>query len=144
MAEVIFYGMAGCPANAKQKQQLTAAGHTLVERDLATAELTADDLRAFFGDKDVDAWFNRRAAAVKSGAVNPENLDESAALSAMLADRDLIRRPLIQAGDRREAGFDPTTLHGWIGLTSGESCDDKHARGQCDHGHQHFVKAPAA
>ena len=29
MAEVIFYGMAGCPANARQKQQLTAAGHTL-------------------------------------------------------------------------------------------------------------------
>lgn len=144
MAEVIFYGMAGCPANAKQKQQLTAAGHTLVERDLATADLTAADLRAFFGDKDVNAWFNRRAAAVKSGAVNPDGFDETAALSAMLADRDLIRRPLIQVGDRREAGFDPTTLHGWIGLTSGESCDDKHARGQCDHGHQHFVKAPAA
>ncbi len=144
MAKVIIYGMAGCPANAKQKQQLTAAGHTLVERDLATADLTAADLRAFFGDKDVDAWFNRRAAAVKSGAVNPDALDETAALSAMLADRELIRRPLIQSGDRREAGFDPTTLHGWIGLTSGESCDDKHARGQCDHGHQHFVKAPAA
>lgn len=144
MAEVIFYGMAGCPANAKQKQQLAAAGHTLVERDLATADLTAADLRAFFGDKDVDAWFNRRAAAVKSGTVKPETLAESAALAAMLADRDLIRRPLIQVGDRREAGFDPATLHGWIGLTSGESCDDKHARGQCDHGHQHFVKAPAA
>ncbi|ANC91664.1 nitrogen fixation protein NifO [Azospirillum humicireducens] len=144
MAEVIFYGMAGCPANAKQKQQLIAAGHTLVERDLATAELTAADLRAFFGDKDVDAWFNRRATAVKSGAVNPDALDDSAALSAMLSDRELIRRPLIQSGERREAGFDPTTLHGWIGLTSGESCDDKHARGQCDHGHQHFVKAPAA
>ena len=144
MAKVIIYGMAGCPANAKQKQQLTAAGHTLVERDLATADLTAADLRAFFGDKDVDARFNRRAAAVKSGAVNPDALDETAALSAMLADRELIRRPLIQSGDRREAGFDPTTLHGWIGLTSGESCDDKHARGQCDHGHQHFVKAPAA
>ncbi|MGA1856198.1 ArsC/Spx/MgsR family protein [Azospirillum sp. 11R-A] len=144
MAEVIFYGLAGCPANARQKQQLAAAGHRLVDRDLATAELTAAELRAFFGDKEVDAWFNRRAAAVKSGTVMPDALDESAALAAMLTDRDLIRRPLIQVGDRREAGFDPTTLHAWIGLTSGESCDDKHARGQCDHGHQHFVKAPAA
>ncbi len=144
MAEVIFYGMAGCPANARQRQQLTAAGHTLVERDVATADLTAADLRAFFGDKEIDAWFNRRAAAVKSGALTPDTLDEPTALAAMLADRDLIRRPLIQVGDRREAGFDPTTLHGWIGLTSGESCDDKHARGQCDHGHQHFVKAPTA
>ncbi|WP_042695516.1 ArsC/Spx/MgsR family protein, partial [Azospirillum sp. B506] len=123
MAEVIFYGLAGCPANAKQKQQLAAAGHTLVDRDLATAELTPADLRAFFGDKEVDAWFNRRAAAVKSGAIKPDALDEEAALAALLADRELIRRPLIQVGDRREAGFDPTTLHAWIGLTSGESCD---------------------
>lgn len=144
MADVIFYGLTGCPANAKQKQQLLAAGHTLTERDLATADLTADELRAFFGDKDPGQWFNRRAAAVKSGAVKPDDLDEAGALAALLADRELIRRPLIQSGERRESGFDPNTLHGWIGLTSAESCDDKHARGQCDHGHQHFVKAPAA
>ncbi|MCG5243270.1 ArsC/Spx/MgsR family protein [Azospirillum doebereinerae] len=144
MAEVIFYGLAGCTANAKQKQQLTAAGHSLIERDLATASFTAEDLRAFFGDKEVEQWFNRRAAAVKTGAVKPDELDEAGALTLLLADRELIRRPLIQSGDRREAGFDPTTLHGWIGLTSAESCDDKHARGQCDHGHQHFVKPPVA
>ena len=144
MAEVVYYGLAGCTANAKQKQQLQAAGHYLIERDLATASFTAEELRAFFGDKEVDQWFNRRAAAVKSGAIKPDELDEEAALSALLADRDLIRRPLLQSGGRSEAGFDPTTLHVWIGLTSAESCDDKHARGQCDHGHQHFVKPPAA
>ncbi|MBP2227559.1 ArsC/Spx/MgsR family protein [Azospirillum agricola] len=144
MADVIFYGLADCPANAKQKQQLLAAGHSLTERDLATAPLTAAELRAFFGDKEPDQWFNRRAAAIKSGAVKPAALDEAGALAALLADRDLIRRPLIQSGERREAGFDPNTLHAWIGLTSAESCDDKHARGQCDHGHQHFVKPPVA
>lgn len=144
MAEVIFYGLAGCTANAKQKRQLTAAGHSLTERDLATAELTAEELRAFFGDRDIDQWFNRRAAAVRNGSVKPDALDESGALAALLADRDLIRRPLIQSGDRREAGFDPATLHAWIGLTSEESCDDKHARGQCDHGHHHVVKPPVA
>ncbi|RJF83910.1 nitrogen fixation protein NifO [Azospirillum cavernae] len=144
MAEVIFYGLTGCTANAKQRLQLQAAGHSLIERDLATAPLSAAELRAFFGDKEVGAWFNRRAVAVKSGAVTPDDLDEAAALAAMLADRDLIRRPLLESGDRREAGFDPATLHAWIGLTSQESCDDKHARGQCDHGHQHFVKPPVA
>ncbi len=144
MADVIFYGLTGCPANAKQKQQLTAAGHSLTERDLATAPLTADELRAFFGDKELDQWFNRRAPSIKSGAVKPDELDEAGALAAMLADRELIRRPLIQSGDRRESGFDPNTLHAWIGLTSEESCDDKHARGQCDHGHQTFVKPPVA
>lgn len=144
MVEVIFYGMKDCPANARQKQQLQSAGHKLVERDLATEPLTADTLRSFFGGKDVEQWFNRRAAAIRNGSVKPDALDAAGALAAMLADRDLIRRPLLEAEGQREAGFDPNLLNGWIGLTAGESCDSKHSRGQCDHGHQHFVKPPAA
>lgn len=141
MADVIFFGMPTCPANAKQKQQLKAAGHAVSERDLAQELLTRDTLRAFFGDRPVEDWFNRRAAAVKQGAVDPATIGADAALDAMLGDRELIRRPLIQVGDRREAGFDPNTLHAWIGLApSGEACDDKHARGVCDHGHHHFPK----
>jgi nitrogenase-associated protein len=141
MADVIFYGLAGCTANAKQKLQLEAAGHTLVERDLAAEPFTAEDLRTFFGDRPVEEWFNRRAAAVKSGNVKPDELDEASALAALLADRDLIRRPLLQVGTERNAGFDPNALHAWIGLTAvGGTCDDKHARGVCDHGHHHFPK----
>lgn len=141
MTEVIFYGLSGCTANAKQKLQLQAAGHTLVERDLATESFTADTLRSFFEDRPVEEWFNRRAAAVKSGSVKPDALGEAEALGLLLADRDLIRRPLLQVGADRKAGFDPNALNAWIGLTaSGESCDDKHSRGVCDHGHHHFPK----
>ncbi len=141
MADVIFLGMAGCTANAKQKQQLAAAGHRLVERDLAAEPLTPDTLRSFFGDRPVEEWFNRRAAAVKGGRVQPDSLDEAEALDLLLAERDLIRRPLLQVGEERRAGFDPNALHAWIGLSpSAESCDDKHARGQCDHGHHHMPR----
>ncbi len=142
MADVVFYGFADCPANAKQKAKLAAAGHTVAERDLAAAPFTADSLRPFFGARPVEDWFNRRAAAVKGGAVDPGALDEAAALAAMLADRELIRRPLIEAGDRKEAGFDPALLEAWIGIApvGDESCDSKHARGVCDHGHHHFPK----
>ncbi|MGQ9371832.1 ArsC/Spx/MgsR family protein [Azospirillum sp. A39] len=145
MADVIFYGMADCPANARQRQQLTAAGHALTVRDLATTAWTRGTLRPWFGERPVAEWFNRRAAAVKSGAVDPAALDEAAALDAMIADPTLIRRPLIEAEGRREAGFDPVLLDGWIGLApTGESCEDKHARGVCDHGHHHMPRRPAA
>lgn len=142
MAEVVFYGLSNCSANTKQKQQLKAAGHALVEQDLAVASWTRDTLRPFFEDRPVDEWFNKRAAAVKQGAVNPEALDEAAALDAMIADPDLIRRPLLQVGEVKAAGFDPARLNALIGLApqGGESCDDKHSRGQCDHGHHHFPK----
>lgn len=138
MAEVIFYGLAECPANAKQKQQLASCGHRLEVRDLAAQAWTREMLRPFFNSRPVEEWFNRRAPAIKSGAVDPDALDEAAALDAMIADVALIRRPLIEAEGRREAGFDPNTLNAWIGLVSGESCDTKHSRGQCDHGHHHF------
>lgn len=139
MAEVIFYGLADCPANTKQRKQLEAAGHRLTVRDLAGEDWTRESLRPFFGDREVEDWFNRRAPAVKAGAVDPSALDEAGALDAMIADPELIRRPLIQVGDRREAGFDPNLLNAWIGLTAGgETCDDKHARGVCDHGHHHM------
>ncbi|WP_029006796.1 ArsC/Spx/MgsR family protein [Azospirillum halopraeferens] len=145
MAEVTFYGLADCPANAKQIRQLAAAGHTVAVRDLAAESWTRETLRPWFGDRPVEEWFNRRAPAVKSGAVDPAALDEAAALDAMIADPTLIRRPLIGAGGRREAGFDPNLLNAWIGLApTGESCDDKHARGVCDHGHHHMPSRPAA
>jgi nitrogenase-associated protein len=141
MAEVIFYGLPGDTANNKQKAQLKAAGHALDERDVATAGWTRETLRPFFEDRPVDEWFNKRAAAVKQGTIDPESVDEAAALDAMIADPELIRRPLIQVGDERAAGFDPNRLNSWIGIQPGggsESCDDKHARGQCDHGHHEF------
>jgi len=141
MAEVVFYEKPGCSANAQQKLKLQAAGHKIVTRDLTTEPLTAEMLRAFFNDRPVEQLFTRTHPAIGARTIDPSTLDEAAALAAMLEDRDLIRRPLMQVGDRCEAGFDPNLLNDWIGLTpvgDGLSCDDKHAQGRCDHGHRHF------
>lgn len=138
MAEVVFYGLPDCVANAKQKMQIEAAGHRLKVCNLATESWTRETLRPFFGERPVAEWFNRRAPAIRSGTIDPEALDEAAALDAMIADVTLIRRPLMEAEGRKECGFDPNGVNAWIGLTPGESCDSKHARGQCDHGHHHF------
>ncbi|MBS1212811.1 MAG: nitrogenase-associated protein, partial [Proteobacteria bacterium] len=45
----------------------------------------------------------------------PEVLDEPAALALMMADSLLIRRPLMQVGERREAGFDVARVQDWLG-----------------------------
>jgi arsenate reductase-like glutaredoxin family protein len=37
-------------------------------------------------------------------------------LEAMIAKPLLIRRPLMQVGDRRETGFEPALVEAWIGL----------------------------
>lgn len=116
MADVIFFEKPGCAGNARQKQLLAEAGHTVQARDLLSEPWTAASLRPFFGDRPVAEWFNRSAPAVKAGEVDPDALDEAAALALMLMTPLLIRRPLMQVGDRRDCGFEVERVDAWIGL----------------------------
>jgi nitrogenase-associated protein len=116
MAYVIFYEKPGCANNARQKQLLSSAGHSLELHDLLTEPWTGDRLRSFFGALPVAEWFNRAAPKVKSGVVDPTRLDASSALALMLEDPILIRRPLIEVDGDRRVGFDPVAIDSWIGL----------------------------
>jgi nitrogenase-associated protein len=132
MAKVIFYEKPGCGNNTRQKALLAAAGHEVEARNLLTEPWTETALLSFFGDRPVAEWFNRAAPRVKSEEVVPETIDAGSALSMMRADPLLIRRPLIESGGRREAGFDQERVHAWLGLAP----PDADLEG-CPRGHQH-------
>ncbi len=116
MAHVTFWEKPGCAGNARQKVLLAASGHTLDVRNLLKEPWETERLREFFGPRPVSEWFNGSSPRVKSGEIRPEELDEAAALALMLADPLLIRRPLMESGGRRQAGFDPELVKAWIGL----------------------------
>ncbi|HEY0330016.1 MAG TPA: ArsC/Spx/MgsR family protein [Rhodopseudomonas sp.] len=116
MAKVTFYEKPGCGGNARQKALLIASGHDIEVRNLLQQPWSAATLRPFFGDKPVADWFNASSPRVKSGEVKPAESSAEAALALMVADPLLIRRPLMQVGERREAGFDQAAVDAWIGL----------------------------
>ena len=116
MATVLFWEKPGCINNARQQQWLRAAGHEVIARNLLREPWDAARLRRFFGTLPVAAWFNGSAPAIKQGLVRPDTLNEEEALRYLLADPLLIRRPLLQVGERCEAGFDPERIDAWIGL----------------------------
>lgn len=116
MTTVIFYEKPGCINNTKQKMLLQAAGHQLEVHNLLTETWAPEDLRPFFGDLPVTAWFNYTAPMIKSGEVDPKTLDEVVALALMVQYPLLIRRPLMQVDDRYSVGFDQTKIDIWIGL----------------------------
>lgn len=118
MADVIFFEKPGCAGNARQRKLLTEAGHRLEVRDLLSEPWTAETLRPFFGARPVAEWFNRAAPAVKSGVVDPDGLDEAAALALMLETPLLIRRPLMRVGEARDCGFEAERVNAWIGLSA--------------------------
>lgn len=119
MAQVIFYEKPGCVGNARQKALLIASGHEIDVRNLLAEPWTRETLRPFFGDKPIPQWFNASAPKIKAGGIDLAALDENAALALMIAEPILIRRPLIQSGDRREAGFDQAAIDSWLGLRRG-------------------------
>ncbi len=115
MATIVFYEKPGCANNARQKRLLAEAGHELIVRNLLETRWEADELRAFFGGRPVSEWFNRAAPRVKSGEIAPEALGEADAILLLLEDPLLIRRPLLQVGEWREAGFDAERIRIRVG-----------------------------
>ncbi len=125
MSHITFYEKPGCANNARQKVQLLQSGHRLTVLNLLTESWTADQLRPFFGSRPVADWFNKASPRIKSGEIDPTAMDEDQALAAMLEDPLLIRRPLLQDGNIRTAGFDSSIVQLWLGQDDGkdrESC----------------------
>lgn len=120
MATIVFFEKPGCAANARQKQQLERAGHTVVARSLLTEPWTTERLRGFFGASPVSDWFNAAAPRVKSGEIDPHRTDPETALALLLAEPLLIRRPLLEIDSLRLVGFDIQRLHALIGLETGD------------------------
>jgi nitrogenase-associated protein len=135
MAQIVFYEKPGCANNTRQKTLLAAAGHHIIARNLLTEPWTAERLLEFFGKRPVAEWFNRATPRIKSGEIVPEAFEADDALRLMLQDPLLIRRPLIEAGGRKEIGFDQEAIQAWLGLTPSNSdmerCPRKHHPSPC-------------
>lgn len=116
MAVVVFYEKPGCANNARQKQWLRDSGHEVIEQNILTHNWCASELMRFFRMLPVSQWFNLSSPRVKNGKVNPATLDSKRAISLMLADPLLIRRPLMQVNEATMVGFDCDAVDRWIGL----------------------------
>ncbi len=124
MATVIFYEKPGCGNNTKQKVWLAASGHTVLAKNLLIEKWSAERLLPFFGTLPVAQWFNPSAPRVKSGEVNPAELDARSALDLMLAEPLLIRRPLMEVEGEFRVGFDADAVRIWIGLNDAKPKGD--------------------
>jgi nitrogenase-associated protein len=101
-----FWEKPGCQGNQRQKQLLRQQGFDPRVKDLLAHPWTASELRSFFIGKPVADWFNRSAPAITSGEINPDELDGEMALSLMMLEPILIRRPLMSYGEFKQAGFE--------------------------------------
>ncbi|MGL4407987.1 MAG: ArsC/Spx/MgsR family protein [Zoogloea sp.] len=116
MAEILFFEKSGCSGNKRQKALLEAAGHRVIAHDLREVAWTPELLQSFFAGRPVADWFNHGATAIKSGEIDPFSVDAEAALALLMHNPLLIRRPLMESGGVRMAGFEAEKVNGWLGL----------------------------
>jgi nitrogenase-associated protein len=105
MTDLVFYEKPGCIGNKQQKAILLKLGIRLEVHDILSEPWTAERLRPFFGNKTIPMWFNESAPQVKSGEIDIDQLDESEALSLMVEQPILIKRPLMIYQSLKQSGF---------------------------------------
>ena len=120
MAFIVYYTKLGCMTSAKQVDLLRQSGHEVEVCDLLAHPWLPEELTSYFGDKPVPLWFNPNSPRVKSGEIDPTAYTSAEALSLMREDHLLIRRPLMESGGQRVCGFEPGTVHAWVGIVSPE------------------------
>ena len=79
-------------------------------RDLNTERLTAEELDALIGERDYKEFLNPRNELYRERNMKEHPPSRAEALRMMVAEPNLIRRPMVIAGSRIVLGFDEEAL----------------------------------
>ena len=85
-------------------------GVDLDERDYAKAPLSATELKDLFAGRDPRDYLNPRSPAFKAMGLAGKSLTVEQALTLMVKEPNLIKRPIVVAGKQIIAGFDRDRL----------------------------------
>lgn len=117
MKLILFYEKPGCATNAKQKTKLRNAGCMVITRSLLDHQMSHEELLSYLEERDVEAWFNPNAPAIKNGEIDPHDYSKEEALNLLFHNPILIRRPLISVEGRRMCGFDKNVIERILGTS---------------------------
>ncbi|MEW7983577.1 MAG: nitrogenase-associated protein [gamma proteobacterium symbiont of Phacoides pectinatus] len=136
--ELLFWQKPGCEGNRRQLKLLHQQGFKPRVLSLFEQHWTASELKSFFSGKPLTDWFNTSAPAIKCGTINLETLDEDMALLMMVNDPILIRRPLMQYGSLKQAGFVAGAVIDELQITLNpqqqlDRCPQPDGLNHCDH-----------
>lgn len=106
MTQATLYGIKNCDTMKKARAWLDAAGVPYGFHDYKTAGLDAPRLKAWVAELGWEALLNRAGTTFrKLPDAEREGIDEARAMALMLAQPSMIRRPVLDLGQRRVVGF---------------------------------------
>lgn len=92
------------------REALAQADVPIETRDIFKQPLSRDDLRRLAGDRPIGAIFSWKSPTARQKGLKPGALTDDQMLDLMIEEPRLIRRPLIEAGDRLIVGLDRAAI----------------------------------
>ena len=106
---VTMYGIKNCDTIAKARKWLEQRGISYVFHDYKTSGIDRERLAAWADEFGWEALLNRSGTTFRKLPDHArENIDRDKAIMLMIDQPTMIKRPLIDTGDRRVVGFKPT------------------------------------
>ena len=104
---ITMYGIKNCDTVKKARAWLEARGITYGFHDYKIAGIDAARLRGWAAEVGWEKLLNRAGTTFrKLPDTDKEGLNEDKAVALMLAQPSMIRRPVLDLGDRRLVGFE--------------------------------------
>jgi arsenate reductase-like glutaredoxin family protein len=86
------------------------AAELLVERDYAKRPLTVEEVKAIFGSDPIPPFLNTRHAVYKERGFAEKLPAPEELIKLIIAEPNLLRRPITRRGDTVIIGFDQASL----------------------------------
>jgi len=105
-----LYGIPNCDTVKKARTWLEVHGHAVAFHDYKKAGIDRDRLSAWIADHGWETVLNTRGTTFRALAeADRLGLDAEKAMALMLAQPSMIKRPVLDLGDRTIVGFTPAT-----------------------------------
>lgn len=105
---ITMYGIRACDTIKKARNWLEARGVVYAFHDYKAEGIDAATLARWSAELGWDKLLNRAGTTFrKLPEADREGLDEARAIALMVAQPSMIKRPLLDLGDRRLLGFKP-------------------------------------
>jgi len=115
MAFIQFFEKPGCINGEKQKRILIEAGNVLDCVNILEHPWSREELTPFVAGKPPSSIMNHTAPAIKKGEIVPADLHYDDAISLMIENPILIKRPLIRVDGLSIQGFTDERLSPYLG-----------------------------
>ncbi len=110
---MIMYGIANCDTVKKARAWLDARGAAYGFHDYKKAGIDEARLRGWIEEFGWEKVLNRAGTTFrKLPDAEKQGLDADKAVRLMLAQPSMIKRPILDTGKKRLAGFDPSAWNG--------------------------------